>query len=262
MTEVVYIDGTVVVENGVFYSKNLVVLAGDEYKQGAKVITPLNSLLTITADYGSIFTNYYLRGGVACRGLDDGNALSFSIEHESTCNSYKDNIRLLANFMDEMEIPEAFKNIYYQQQYVSAFGALEYFLFYTFMGRVCSDYDIYTKVLSSRLSCLEYGREIRNILRGEHNIKQERVFIEQTKEVVYHNTKQVSDLFSTAFGISVDLGVLESNIITRNDIVHRFGHTKKGYEILVIKDDVLSLIDKINIIVEKIMRDLDAFDNM
>lgn len=55
MDEKVYIDGNVVVERGVFYSKDIAVLAGDEYRKDAKVITPPNGLFTITEDYGSIF---------------------------------------------------------------------------------------------------------------------------------------------------------------------------------------------------------------
>lgn len=161
--------------------------------------------------------------------------------------------------MDEIEIPEGLKNIFYQQQFVSVFGALEYFLFDTFMGQVCNNYDSYNKVLSKHFRCLEYGKEITDILRGEHYIKQEKVFIEQTKEIVYHNKTSVSKLFLTAFDISVDLGILEDHINTRNDIVHRFGHTKKGGEVHVTKEKVLSIIAKIDIIVNDVLKNINEF---
>lgn len=259
MEKKVYIDGNLVVEHGNFYSRDIAACAGEEYKVGAKIITPPNGELRITEDDGSIFTYYYVKGEVCCYGIDDGNVYAFYSDHKITHNSYKNNIRIVERLMDEVEIPEGLKNIFYQQQFTSVFGALEYFLFDTFMWQVCNNYDIYSKVLSAHLRCLEYNNEIKGILRGEHNIKQERVFIEQTKEIVYHNTKKVSDLFSTAFDIPVDLGVLEDHISTRNDIVHRFGHTKKGNEVHVTKEIVLSLIAKIDIIVNDISKNINGF---
>lgn len=70
--------------------------------------------------------------------------------------------------------------------------------------------------------------------------------------------ESVSLLFSTAFDMSVDLNILDNEIKTRNDIVHRFGHTKKGEEICFIKDNVLFLIAKVNNIVEKIAKEMKA----
>lgn len=256
MEDKVYINGNVLVEHGMFYTRDCAILAGEEYKIGAKVISPSNGVLRITEDYGSIFTRYYIKGGCTCLGINDGNSYTFSTEHKITHNIYKNNIRVIERLLDEVEVPENLRNIYYQQQYVSVFGAMEYYLFETFMGQVCNNYDIYVKVLSAHLKCLEYDDIIKKILRSEHNINQEKVFIEQTKNVIYHNNKQVASLYSVAFDISVDLSVLDNYIKTRNDIVHRFGHTKKGNEIRVAKDEVLLLIAKVDILVQKITKEI------
>lgn len=259
MIEKVYIDGNVVVDHGMFYTKKLFAQCDDSYKENAHVISPSDGILKITDNYGSIFTEYYVKGNVACCGVEDGNAYAFFQKHEYAYNSYKNNIRLIERIIDEANVPEDLSNLFFQQQFVSVFGALEYFLFYTFMGQVCSNYDIYKKVLSSHLTCLEYSREIKNKLRGEHDLEQELLFIEQTKNVVYHNTNHVSSLFSTAFDIFIDLNILENEIKTRNNIVHRFGLTKKGRETRLIKDNVLSLIAKINTIVENITKEMKEF---
>lgn len=259
MIEKVYIDGTVVVEHGMFYTKRLFAQCDESYKENAIVISPPNGMLIITDNYGSIFTEYYVKEGVACYGVEDGNAYAFFRNHKHTHNYYKNNIRLIERLIDEVKVPDGLKNIFFQQQFVSVFGALEYFLFDTFMGQVCSNYDIYQKVLSSHLRCLEYSSEITNKLRGEHDLEQELLFIEQTKNVVYHNTKQVSSLYLTAFDIHVGLDILENEVNTRNDIVHRFGHTKKGRETHLSKDNVLSLIAKINTIVEKIAKEMNSY---
>lgn len=259
MNRKVYIDGNVVVEHGIFYSKEITVFADETFKTDAdEVICPPNDVLRIAEDYGSIFTSYYIKGDCACYGYDDedGNALIYYVQHENTYNGYKNNIRLLERMIDEVEVPDGLKNIYYQQQYVSVFGALEYFLFETFMGQVCNNYDIYIKVLSSHLRCLEYNNEIAEILRGEHDLNQEKLFIEQAKAVIYHNSNQVSKLFLKAFDILVDLEVFRNQINERNDIVHRFGHTKKGGEVHITKDKVSSLIAKIDILVKHVANEI------
>ena len=210
MIDKIYIDGTVVVEHGIFYTKNLLAGCNESYKENAIVISPPDEIFKITENYGSIFTEYYIKGDVACYGIDDGNAYAFSREHEYTHNSYKNNIRLIKRLIDEANIPEDLKNIFFQQQFISVFGALEYFLFNTFMGQVCNNYDIYQKVLSSQLDCLEHhNREIRNKLRGEHNLEQELLFIEQTKNIVYHNTKRHYKIFCVngKYGIQVEFRI-------------------------------------------------------
>ena len=260
MNRKVYIDGNLLVKKGIFYAQNIVMGVDEMFKTNVdEIICPPNGLLEITEDYGSIFTVYYIKGGCTFYGGEDGFIYMFETKHEVTCDKYKQNIKLIEKLINEVEVPEDLKNAYYQQQYVSVFGALEYFLFDTFMGQVCSTYDIYIKVLSNHVKYLEYSREIKKILRGKHNLEQEKMFIAQSKEVIYHNTKQVAALFSVAFDMSVNLEILNKQIEVRNDIVHRFGHTKKGDEIHMTKGNVVSLIVKTDILVNDISKRITEF---
>lgn len=259
MENLIYINGSVVVEQGVFYAKNIAMYASDEFKAGAKIITPPNGVLRISEDYGSLFTCYYVKSGITMYGFEGSGITIFAPPNKTEYESYKEHMANINKLIEEAVVPQEVENLFLQQQYISAFSVLEYFLFNTFMRHVCNNYNTYIKVLSSQLRCLEYGKEITDILRGIHDLKQEKIFIQQAKEVVYHNTKQISALFSVAFGISVDLNILNSHINTRNDIVHRFGHTKKGDNIYVRKDNVLSLITKIDVLVQKVERDMKEF---
>lgn len=256
MDNIVYIDGNVIAEKGIFYTRDIAAGAGEEYKKGAKVITPQDGFLKITEDYGSIFTDYYVKGEVAAGGIGDGDIYGFYHEHESTYQNYKDNILLIKCMMDEIYPSKDLENLFYQQQYVSVFGAMEYFLFDTFMGQVCNNYEIYKKVLSSHLRCLEYNSSVKDIFRGKHTLQQEKTLIEQTKHVIYHNVRQVSDLYQTAFSISVDLNILKDSIEVRNHIVHRFGYTQRGEIVDISKEKVLNLIIEVDTLVNRITREI------
>ena len=59
--------------------------------------------------------------------------------------------------------------------------------------------------------------------------------------------------------MSVNLEILNKQIEVRNDIVHRFGHTKKGDEIHMTKGNVVSLIVKTDILVNDISKRITEF---
>lgn len=251
MKNKIFIDGGVLIKNGTFFAGNYIVMyASEDEKKDAEVIEVPSGILEVEGDYGSIFNNYYIRGGLTFYSGED---IEFIFEdQERTFSIYKDCINKVERLIDESSIPDSLINLFYQQQFSSAFGALELFLYNTFMRQVCNDYNIYNKVIDAHLRCFERCNEDKKIAKGENCLEKEKWFIEKTQNIVYHNVKQVKDIFHHAFNINVDLDVLEDDINMRNDIAHRMGYTVKGKPVVITDSDVLALIGKTDKIVENL----------
>ena len=253
MKKAIYIDGNLLVKKGVFHGLNFIMYSGDKNKEEYDDIISCNKdgIYEVTEDGGSMFTTYYVKGGITTYGGNGSTIVWFKKEHEQTFSKYKDIQRKILLLLEEAIIPEDCKNYFYQQQYISLFANLEYFLYGTFIWETCQCYESYDKVLKAHLSFLEY-KEAKHILRGEHCILQEMTFVEQAKHAVYHNTNQVSKLYENAFGITIDLDSFKKERDIRHDIVHRAGYTINGFFVQITKKDVIALKDKIDKLVEDI----------
>ena len=260
MAKKIYIDGNFLLKSGVFYCLDFCMYANEKFKETADEIIDCNkdSIYEVTENAGSMFNSYYVKGGATMYGLDGSGIIFFKKEHEQTYVKYKEVQTRIVKILDNSIIPEDCKNYFYQQQYISLFSNLEYFLYGTFMWETCQCYESYQRVLNAHLSFLEY-KEAKPILRGEHCILQEKTFVKQIKYVIYHNATQVGKLYKAAFDIDVDLKALEDEIEIRNDIVHRAGYTKEGVPILIKHDDVMALKDKIDYLVDYITIKIEEF---
>lgn len=253
MKNTVYIDGNFLLESGIFYTLDIHDGVGKKNKNifDDVILCNKDGNYEVKEDGGSMFSTYYVKGGITMYAKNGSTIVCFKKEHEQTYAKYKEIQSKILQLLEEAIIPEDCKNYFYQQQYISLFANLEYFLYGTFMWETCQCYESYDKVLKAHLSFLEY-KEAKDILRGEHCILQEMTFVEQAKHAVYHNTNQVSKLYENAFGITIDLDSFEKERDIRNDIVHRAGYTKRAFLVLVTKEDVLALNDKIDKLVEDI----------
>lgn len=254
MNKSVYIDGNLLVKSGIFHSLNFIMYSDEKYRDFCDDIIPCdeNGLYKVTEDSGSMFTTYYVKGGITMCGNNESNILCFKKEHGQTYSKYNEIRSKILQLVEGAVIPKDCENYFYQQQYISLFANLEYFLYGTFIWKTCQCYESYDKVLKAHLSFLEY-KEAKHILRGEHCILQEKTFVEQAKLAVYHNTNQVSKLYENAFGITIDLDSFEKERDIRNDIVHRAGYAKSGFLVLISKEEILALNDRIDKLVEEII---------
>ena len=126
------------------------------------------------------------------------------------------------------------------------------------MWEVCQCYESYQKVLPILVNCVR-DKAIKLILKGEHNILQEKTFVEQVKYVTYHNATLVGKIYKAAFDMDVDLNNIEDELKIRHDIVHRAGYTKEDRPIQITKDDVMALKDKIDYLVDNITLKIEEF---
>ena len=255
MKNTVYIDGNFLLESGIFYTLDIHDGVGKKNKNifDDVILCNKDGYYEVKEDGGSMFSTYYVKGGITMYGENGSTIACFKKEHEQTYAKYKEIQSKILQLLEEAIIPEDCKNYFYQQQYISLFANLEYFLYGTFMWETCQSYERYERALRI---IKKYVRkediQTKRILNRKHCIKQEIVFIKQIKHIVYHNSNKVKDIYKAVFNIDVNLNNLKNEIHIRHDIVHRSGYTTEGFNIVITKEDVLALNDKIDKLVEDI----------
>ena len=261
MGKKVYIDGNFLLKSGVFYGLNFFTYADDEsFKDTADVHLSSNKdgIYEVTEDGGSMFDTYFVKGGITMYGGNGSTIIFFKNEHERTYVKYNKINEQIIQLLEEAIVPQNCRNYFYQQQYISLFANLEYFLYNTFMWEVCQCYGSYQKVLPV-LENYVRDKSKKLILKGEHNISQEITFVEQVKYVTYHNATLVGKIYKAAFGMDVNLNNLEDELKIRHDIVHRVGYTKEDAPIQITKEEVMALKDKIDCLVYDITLKIKEF---
>lgn len=259
MKKKVYIDGEFLLKSGVFYGLNFWMYADESYKHDSDEIIPCkDDIYEVTEDGGSMFIEYYVKGGITMYGENGSTIIFFKNEHDRTYDKYRKIQEQIIQLLEEAIVPQNCRNFFYQQQYISLFSNLEYFLYNTFMWEVCQCYESYQKVLPILVNCVR-DKTIKLILKGEHNILQEKTFVEQVKYVTYHNATLVGKIYKAAFDMDVDLNNIEDELKIRHDIVHRAGYTKEDVPIQITKDDVMALKDKIDYLVDNITLKIEEF---
>lgn len=259
MGKYIYIEGALHATKGDFYSHNIIA-GGSFHPDDAEIITPPGGVLEITEDSGSIFNTYYVRDWMtACGiiGLSKGAICAFADIYEFTIRDYEDGLRLVESMLESIPVG-AQRNLYLQQQFASVFSLMERFLSFTFVRQTCDNEDSYHRVLASGLLQQKYGN--RTILDGPDCLEKELKYIELANRVVYHNQKAVRSLFYEGFGIDVDLSPLGEALGVRNDIMHRFGHTDRGTDLVVTSDEIRNLIKTVDGIVNNTAKQILAYN--
>lgn len=149
MEKRVYIDGNFLVKNGVFFGLNFCMFADESIKSIAdKIIScDKSGVYEVTKDGGSMFTEYYVKGGITMYGGNVSTIKSFKEDHERTYIKYKHIQEQIILLLESSIIQDKCKNYFYQQQYISLIANLEYFLYNTFMWETCQCYESYKRVL-------------------------------------------------------------------------------------------------------------------
>lgn len=212
---------------------------------------PEGGTLWITQNTGSIFDTYYVNGEVTASGNEVGDVFAFGNIYEFTVRDYNESMSRLRGLL-EVVVPSEYQQLFYQQQFASCISLLESFLSSTFIRETCDKEDAYQRVWKSGCLIRRIKRDQRSIANGPDCLQKELLYIELVKQLIYHNIKDVRQLFLTAFGIDVDLMPLDEDILRRHDIVHRFGFNKKGEPDLIKYDDVITLQANIDGIVHSV----------
>ena len=266
MIKKVFIDGNLLVKSGCFYGLNYTMFAPQIYKEEADEIIPCNKkeIYEVAEDGGSMFTEYYVRGGITMYGENGSGVYMFSTEHSNTYAKFKEIQKKIIQLLDNTVVPVELQSFFYQQQYISLMANFEYFLYNTFMWETCQCYDSYKRVIelfaSSNMFRVE--KADKKIFKGEHNVLQEKTFVKCVKDIVYHHEKKVKYLYKTAFGLDVNLDFMEEAKEIRNDIVHRAGYSKTNDALItMVKRDVLRFKEEIDELVNYITLEIQKIND-
>ena len=116
MKNKIFIDGNVLVKNGAFFAGNCIVMyASENEKKNAKIIEVPSGILEVEGDYGSIFNDYYIRGGLT---FDNGADVEFIFDdQERTYSIYKDCINKIERLIDESSIPDSLRSLFFSNSF-------------------------------------------------------------------------------------------------------------------------------------------------
>lgn len=254
MNKKIYIDGTVVIDNGIIYAADIIAKADESYKLHVdEVISPKDGMFYIKKEYGSIFNTYIIKGDIATRTIG---SCRVKFYNNDTNIIFLNDIKDVLYLLDNAAIPEESSDLFLQQIYISIFGALENYLFNTFLNHVCRDFNIYLKVINECVNILEKSdkSDERKILEGKDCLKKEKLFINKIQKIVFHNQKYVNSLFESAFGIKSCISNIDNETRIRHDLVHRMGRKIGGEKIIISKELIFNLIDKVKLIAENISK--------
>lgn len=250
-----YIDGNVVIMNGIFYAADIIAKADESYKVNVDEIIPTdNEVLYIYEDYGSIFDTYIIKGGFTTKTIGSNYVKAINYH---TYDEFMHDIDSIIYLFNNSVIPISSEKLFYQQIYISIFGAIENYLYNVFFNHICKDHNIYAKVLcecSDIIEELVRGKKKKMIIKGNDCLDKEKLFINTIKFIVYHNQRRVNRLFYSAFGIDKCISSIEADTEIRNDLVHRMGRNMNGADIIISIEQIFKFIEKVELIAKNISK--------
>jgi soluble cytochrome b562 len=199
---------------------------------------------------GSInYTNTEVEGGELLQDFDDYqlpqeelDAILSNTEFYCTFSDEISSLRVLNRLaIEDLTAQKTLK----RQIFISAVTCLETYLSDAFINTVLSK-KTYLKSFFSSFKDFKDRKIGMNEL-FNHLDKAEETAKEAMLEVIYHNLFKVSNMYKLTFNIAFpDFSKIQRDIVTRHDLVHRNGKTKKGQEIFVdelVVDEVICRIE-------------------
>lgn len=257
LVESIYFDCNLLINNGNFWGRRIAWNVPEDYKQRVDRIVPGNnddgSIFIVNEDYGSLFVDIYVKGGISWSNANiawasNKNSESFLI---SFINQLKE-VRELVNI--ELPNPKLFP-LFYREQYTATMAILENFLYSMILREM-----IFNRVkLLQNIRTYNYGADY---LGFERLVKKSRtddeLYLSISDKVmhsmVYHNFDKVSLLYKIIFreNISNEISVIAEDVKIRHNIVHRNGREFNGEPISINRKDVCAFIHKAEEIIENI----------
>lgn len=181
------------------------------------------------------------------------------IENKLFYNSFRQEI-LNIRQLNEVELANpALIPILKRQLYVTAIGALETFLSETFIS-LTNENPVYLRnFIETYPNFKESKFQLNEIYK--HYGKLEETAKKEIFEVIFHNLAKIRNMFISTFKIEFPkIAELSKSVSTRHDLVHRNGKTKAGEDVLIQKETVTDLLNKISEFVEHISKSLNLND--
>jgi len=146
----------------------------------------------------------------------------------------------------------------YKMLFVNVITILETFLSDAFIGTVLKDEKLLKNFVRLNKDFADRKFPLNEIFDRVDNIEKDvKTYL---LELIWHNLAKVKDIYHSVlnFDFPEDMKFFYKAIAKRHDIVHRNGKTKSGNDILVSRDELIELMDKVHTFAE----DIDNFFNV
>ncbi len=154
----------------------------------------------------------------------------------------------------ELKIEANLYEILLKQSYVHAITIMESFLFEIIFKKIKENPSMQEEFVKNhepfrtkKITISEIHLEMRSLYT---KVKQALV------EITFHNLHEVKKYYSSVLNINIgDTSDLMSIVSKRHDLVHRNGKDKEGAKITLTKEEVISVLDKIEVFMRQIEKD-------
>lgn len=164
---------------------------------------------------------------------------------------FHDEIANLESLNDVELENKTLETILKRQIFSGVIGTLETFLSDTFINLTMDNEDYFKNFIESYPEFKQRKFELRHLF-----VEQERIKDTAKKimlDIIYHDLPKVSNMYAATFKIEFPkIGPLMKSILTRHDLVHRNGKSKEGHDVVIDKQAITELIEKVKTFVSEI----------
>lgn len=150
------------------------------------------------------------------------------------------------NTLDKVYIlDESSKKIIYRNLYAGGIAALEAYLSDTLISNVMKNDDFKRRFVENSVWMKNKKISLSELFKYHDQI--DALVLTRLREIIYHRLKEIADIYKAVFQIEFpEFKELEPAIETRHDIVHRNGHDHNGKEVVITKEMVQDLLEKVS----------------
>lgn len=154
--------------------------------------------------------------------------------------------------LNEIELEDSdLQTILRGQIFIGVIGTMETFLSDTFINLTMDNDNYFKSFIETYPEFKQRKFELRHLY-----IEQGRIMDTAKKvmlDIIYHDLPKIGKMYAATFKMEFpEIKPLMKSILTRHDLVHRKGKTKKGSKVIIDKSTIVKLIIKVNSFVKKI----------
>lgn len=152
----------------------------------------------------------------------------------------------------QIEVENNISNCLMRLLYVNVITALETYLSDAFINTVMNNQELMRRFIEANPDFQQEKISVSDIYKVVEVIeKKARTYL---IELIWHRLDRIKPMYETTLNIKFpnDLGEVFRAILIRHDIVHRNGKTKDGEEVVITREKVKSLIEKVKQLVQHI----------
>lgn len=189
-------------------------------------------------------------GKISAESYDDYYYSVIYDNYEFT-ETLKDNLNNIKRLL-KIELPPELEQHMNKMLFVNVITVLETFLADAFIGTVLKDKELLRDFVRLNPDFADRKFTLNEIFERVDNIEKDvKTYL---LELMWHNLAKVQHMYQSVLHIDFDgdMKLLYRGVAKRHDIVHRNGKTKSGEELTISREELITLMDKVNSFAESI----------